>query len=146
MQIYRVCHRVEAKAQISGQPYVIPPSQKVVQSLNAGFHATLVPEYWRRILNHHMRESGLGLRYEYTLLLEIPDSIEPISNTPVQGYEYRLDSPDDVIVVAVAGSEWPAPDWVPQPPTGREYLWEPRSTKVERHVWDWKPRGPVPLN
>ncbi len=138
MKGYRVCSKSEAEVQQVGKFYRIPSTVKVVHSAHSGFHATLVPEHWRRILNHHMCEQGLGSRYTHTLLLEIPDdSLETISD-PLPGMEYRLEDVSRVIVRGIAGPQWPVPDWVPQP--RRAIDWEPESTQWSTKVCKWQPK------
>ena len=73
MLVYRVCTKEEALAQVKGEQYSIPTSQQVLKSANPGFHVTMVPEFWRRVLNGHFNNNGLGMRDDYTLLLDIPD-------------------------------------------------------------------------
>lgn len=138
MLVYRVCSKSEAESQVVGQPYRVPTTTtKAVASANAGFHATLVPEHWRRILNGHMAKQGVGFRYTHTLLLEIPDQ-EALSSEPLPGMEYRLHDPSAVIVRGVAGAAYPLPAWLPQP--RREIDWEPTSTKWSVGVCRWQAR------
>ncbi len=136
MIVYRVCGASEAQAQIIDTPYRVPSSTQVMHSTMPGFHATKVPEHWRRILNRQMKERGQGQRYTHTLLLEISDDIQPTSNSPLQGEEYRLEDASQMIVRGIAGPAWPLPAWLPQPT--REIDWEPTSTQWSTKVCKWK--------
>ncbi|GCE32190.1 hypothetical protein KDA_76740 [Dictyobacter alpinus] len=142
MLVYRVCVQAEAEAQREGEPYHLPSTQKIVFSQNPGFHATKTPEFWRRILNYHMRENGLYQRYLYTLLLEIPDDTPEVDTEHwkiMPGCEYRLADTSQVIVRGIAGPEWPLPAWVPQPEHEKD--WQPDCVgKTTLKSAKWQPR------
>jgi hypothetical protein len=139
MLVYRVCGKEEAARQREGQLYTFPATTQVIASTHPGFHVTMVPEEWRRILNRQMKEQHLGFRYTHTLLLEIPEnSIIWRNDEPIEGRELRLQDPSHVMVRGVAGPEWPLPAWVPQPI--QEIDWEPTSTQWNTKVGRWKPK------
>jgi hypothetical protein len=132
--VYRVCGRQEVRMLQIGEHYRLgqPPA---VRSTQPGLHATLVPEYWRRILNRQMANLGLGFRYTHSLLLEIPADTQA-SHKPVYGLEYRIEDPRFVIVRGIADDRWP-PAWLPQP--ARAIEWEPNSTHFHTSVIKWQP-------
>jgi len=122
-----------------GQVYQLaePP---VVRSSQPGLHATLVPEYWRRILNSQMAGLGLGFRYTYTLLLEIPADSEA-THEPIYGQEYRIYDPQLVLIRGIADERWPPSSWLPQPAEAID--WGPTSTRLHTRVIKWQPRTQV---
>jgi hypothetical protein len=114
LYVYRVCGRQEARQQQVDAVYRIG-SPPVAHSTQPGLHATLIPEYWRRILNRQMASLGLGFRYTHTLLLEIP-AHSWASHEPVYGLEYRIEDTQLVIVQGIAADRWPPPTWIRKQP------------------------------
>lgn len=146
MLLYRVCNETEAQAQQVGEPYQLTERKKLTdllaaEAISGKLFMSLYPEAWRRNLNN--LKTAVYNRWDYTLLLEIPDDVPLFdrSRREILHVEHHIPHAQQAIVRGIAGPHWPVPAWLPQT---NESKWQPCAVSANeeeiKRLASWQPR------